>query len=53
MQLSSFVKVNTNQNWRKAMNAKMKMIEKNNTWVLVDRPNNQHVVGVKWISKLS
>ena len=27
------------------------MIEKNQTWVLVDRPNNKNIIGVKWIFK--
>lgn len=48
---SSFVEANTDQNWRKAMNTEMKMIEKNNNWVLVDRLDNQHVIGLKLIFK--
>ena len=27
------------------------MIEKNETWVLVDRPKNKNVIGVKWVYK--
>ena len=28
------------------------MIEKNETWMLVDRPIHKKVIGVKWIFKL-
>ncbi|EOY19976.1 Retrotransposon protein, unclassified, putative [Theobroma cacao] len=49
---SSFVEANVDPNWKKAMNSEMKMIEKNNTWVLVNRPDNQHVIGLKWIFKI-
>lgn len=32
-----------------AMQEEMNMIKKNNTWHFVDRPNNQKVIGVKWV----
>ncbi|EOY13163.1 Uncharacterized protein TCM_031688 [Theobroma cacao] len=35
----------------KAMEQEMQMIEKNGTWILVDKPANQHIIGVKWIYK--
>ena len=28
------------------------MIEKNDTWVLVERPSNKHVIGVNWIYRI-
>ncbi|KAB2625790.1 hypothetical protein D8674_017450 [Pyrus ussuriensis x Pyrus communis] len=34
--------------WMKAMQAELDMIERNNTWMLVDRPSNKPVIGVKW-----
>ena len=37
--------------WKKAMVEEINVIEKNNTWELVDRPNNKEVIGVKWIYK--
>ena len=29
----------------------IEMIEKNNTWELVDRPKDREVIGVKWVYK--
>ncbi|CAL9026844.1 unnamed protein product [Prunus brigantina] len=37
--------------WQEAMNAELEMIEKNNTWELVERPANKPVIGVKWVFK--
>ena len=34
------------------MKEELKMIEKNETWILVDRPTHKKVIGVKWIFKL-
>ncbi|KAM0973674.1 hypothetical protein ACFX2C_016966 [Malus domestica] len=38
--------------WQKAMESEIAMIEKNNTWELVDRPSDKPVIGVKWVYKL-
>ncbi|CAL9026855.1 unnamed protein product [Prunus brigantina] len=38
--------------WQKAMETELEMIEKNDTWVLVKRPSEKPVVGVKWIYKV-
>ncbi|XP_070682342.1 uncharacterized protein [Malus domestica] len=35
------------ESWRKAMEAKLEMIKKNNTWQLVERPFDKLVIGVK------
>mgnify|MGYP001791670327 CR=1 FL=1 len=37
--------------WIKAMEEEIKMIEKNETWELVDPPSNKDVIGVKWVYK--
>uniref|UniRef100_A0A6N2KMP1 Integrase catalytic domain-containing protein n=1 Tax=Salix viminalis TaxID=40686 RepID=A0A6N2KMP1_SALVM len=37
--------------WEEAMNAKLEMIEKNNTWELVNKPADKPVIGVKWVFK--
>ena len=34
------------------MEEKLKMINKNGTWELVDRPKNQKIIGVKWVFKI-
>jgi len=39
----------TNQKWIAAMKEKLRMIEKNNTWELVDRPAHKKTIGVKWV----
>ncbi|XP_071712834.1 uncharacterized protein [Rutidosis leptorrhynchoides] len=31
------------------MNEEIKMIEKNNTWKLVDHPKDKEIIGVKWV----
>ena len=37
--------------WKKAMEEEIRVIEKNNTWELVERPKEKEVIGVKWIYK--
>ena len=39
------------QVWIAAMQEELMMIEKNETWLLVDRPSHKKVIGVKWIFK--
>ncbi|XP_034697214.1 uncharacterized mitochondrial protein AtMg00820-like [Vitis riparia] len=38
-----------NQNWMIAMKDDLSMIEKKKTWVLVERPRDRKVIGVKWV----
>ncbi|KAI5338481.1 hypothetical protein L3X38_017752 [Prunus dulcis] len=37
--------------WRKAIDLEIQAIERNNTWELVDMPQGEKTVGVKWIFK--
>ena len=37
--------------WKKAMEEEIRVIEKNKTWELVERPKEKEVIGVKWIYK--
>ncbi|KAL4011632.1 hypothetical protein IC575_028693 [Cucumis melo] len=37
------------QRWVAAMEEELSMIEKNKTWILVDRPQDMKVIGVKWV----
>lgn len=43
------MKVIVDENWKRAMDAKISMIKKNDTWLLMDRPSDHNVMGVKWI----
>ena len=38
-----------NQKWVAAMKEELMMIEKNQTWELVDRPTHKKAIGVKWV----
>ncbi|KAD1781278.1 hypothetical protein E3N88_42305 [Mikania micrantha] len=40
------------KNWINAMKVEMEAIEKNNTWTLVDPPENHRTIGLKWVFKL-
>jgi hypothetical protein len=35
--------------WKNAMEEEMSMIQKNKTWELVDKPEDRHIIGVKWV----
>ena len=37
------------QRWIVAMKEELSMIEKNKTWILVERPQDRKVIGVKWV----
>ncbi|KAL0548995.1 hypothetical protein IC582_013474 [Cucumis melo] len=37
------------QRWVAAMEEELSMIEKNKTWILVDRPQDRKVIRVKWV----
>ena len=37
--------------WLKAMDEEIDVIERNNTWDLVDLPEDKNCIGVKWIYK--
>lgn len=41
----------TNTAWKKALNAEIEMMEKNNIWELVDKPTDKPFVEVKWVYK--
>ena len=40
------------ENWRKAMQAEYESLMDNNTWTLVDEPEDQHVLPGKWVYKV-
>ncbi|KAI5336252.1 hypothetical protein L3X38_015519 [Prunus dulcis] len=47
----NFAEASKDKAWQKAMEIEMEMIEKNETWELVDRPSDKPVIGVKWVCK--
>ncbi|CAL9023657.1 unnamed protein product [Prunus brigantina] len=47
----NFEEADLYESWKKAMEAELEMIEKNNTWQLVERPFNKPVIGIKWVYK--
>ena len=51
MEPKNFEEADLDESWRKAMEAELEMIEKNNTWQLVERLFNKPVIGVKWVYK--
>ena len=50
-QPSSFEEAIRDDNWVQAMDEEMNSIEKNDTWDLVDLPNDKNIIGVKWVYK--
>lgn len=42
---SAAIESNESQQWLAAMNDELKSLEKNDTWVLVDRPSDHNIVG--------
>ena len=49
MEPAGFKEATTDQKWIVAMKEELKMIDKNQTWELVDRPTHKKVIGVKWV----
>ncbi|KAI5314779.1 hypothetical protein L3X38_043955 [Prunus dulcis] len=47
----SFEEAAKDDSWKKAMEDEITMIEKNNTWELMDRPFDKPIIGVKWVYK--
>jgi len=46
---SSFEEAANHKVWISAMEEELAMINKNDTWELVDRPEEKNVIGVKWV----
>ncbi|EOY26809.1 Cysteine-rich RLK (RECEPTOR-like protein kinase) 8 [Theobroma cacao] len=38
--------------WRDAMSAELKALQDNETWSIIPRPLNSHVIGCKWVYKV-
>ena len=50
---TSFEVAITEPKWRKAMDAKITTIERNDTWELCDLPKGQKTIGVKRVTRQS
>lgn len=48
---TSFQQAANQSNWRQAMDAEIKAIEKNQTWTLSSLPEDAKAIGVKWLYK--
>lgn len=46
---AGYEEAKADQNWTNAMKEELNMIEKNQTWKLVERPQDRKVIGVKWV----
>ncbi|KAA0040677.1 pol protein [Cucumis melo var. makuwa] len=46
---ANYAEVKKDQRWVAAMEEELSMVEKNKTWILVDRPQDRKVIGVKWV----
>ncbi|KAL4036909.1 hypothetical protein IC575_000487 [Cucumis melo] len=46
---ANYAEAKKDQRWIAAMEEELSMIEKNKTWILVDRPQDRKVIGVKWV----
>ena len=46
---ADFKEAEMDDKWIEAMKEELKMIEKNDTWELVDRPQHKQPIGVKWV----
>ena len=45
------IKCNEYKKWQKAMDSEIKSLEKNDTWLIVDKPKDKKIIDVKWIYK--
>ena len=48
----SFEEAIKDEDWRKAMEKEIDVIEKNETWQLVEKPKDKEIIGVKWIFRV-
>jgi hypothetical protein len=46
---AGYEEASANQHWMAAMKEELMMIEKNQTWMLVNRPAHKKAIGVKWV----
>ena len=47
-----FQEVARDEKWIEEMNEEIKMIEKNDTWDLVEKLKSKDIIGLKWVYKI-
>ena len=52
LELAEFKEEKNDPKWIDAMKEELRMIEKNQTWELVDMPKHWKPIGVKWIDAM-
>ena len=49
---SEAIRSKNGKKWRAASDEEMESLEKNHTWILIDRPEGERTIGCKWIYKI-
>lgn len=49
---TSFEQVNSDPNWRAAMDAELLALDQQNTWTLTGLPPGHRTIGCKWVYKI-
>ena len=52
VETQSFKEAIKDEDWRKTMEKEIDVIEKNETWQLVEKPKDKEIIGVKWIFRV-
>jgi len=48
-ELARYEEAKVDQRWMDAMKEELAMIQKNQTWELMEKPQDRKVIGVKWV----
>ena len=48
---TDFEATKNDQRWKSAMKEELALIEKNQTWELVEKPKDMKIIGLKWVFK--
>ena len=49
---ANFDQAKGEESWQRAMQEEMSSIQENNTWSLVNLPDGQRAIGLKWVFKV-
>lgn len=48
----TYIEAAKSENWRTAMDEEIDAVKRNDTWELIDLPQNKNVIGLKWVYKI-